>query len=87
MPYPVLRSFSTCDVRVKFKDYVNFNCKQIVVEKYPKFQAIQITASLLIYTKNNNKNAKNDKVSKIGVWSLLDSQNQIFPRHAVFVRC
>ena len=26
-------------------------------------------------------------VSKIRVWSLLYSQNQIFPEHAVFARC
>ena len=26
-------------------------------------------------------------VSKIGVWSLLYSKNEIFPEHAVFARC
>ena len=33
------------------------------------------------------KMLKNDEVSKIGVWSLLYSQNQIFPGHAVFAYC
>ena len=43
-----------------------------------------ITTDIMLKTQ---KMPKNDKVSKIGVWSLLNSQNQIFPEHAVFARC
>ena len=33
------------------------------------------------------KMPKKRPVSKIGVWSLLNSQNQIFPAHSAFAWC